>query len=111
MQVFDASCLAKVVTVESMPVATATILSEGVGSSSGIAILEKDKQYYLTSNASDIKTLLTKLISILTNLTTGLTTLDGKPIGTLTPAPAIGTIITQITASTAELTTLKELLK
>jgi hypothetical protein len=107
MQVFDASCLAKIVTVENMPVATATILSEGNGSSTGIAILEKDKQYYLTSNATDIKALIASINDLITKITTVLTSLDG-----VTNAPgASASNIALITAANAQLLLTKELLK
>lgn len=109
-----ASCQAKIVTASGVPVATAEILSEGVGSSEGVLILDEDTAFFLTSNASDIKTLLEKIVDALGKITDSLTTLDtsGFWIADSTPSPPqLASNITDIQGLTLELNTLKDTLK
>lgn len=65
-KILPATCEAGIVTIESHVITPATILSEGVKSSSGIAIIDEEKVSYVTSNSSDIKDLIESLCSILT---------------------------------------------
>jgi len=69
----EASCAAGVVTVEGVPLVGATILSEGVGDSEGIAILDEDKSFYVAKTVPDLKTTLEKLIDVLGQVKDGLT--------------------------------------
>lgn len=110
-KVLEASCIGEVVTCEGVPVPNAEILSEGEGASSGFLVIDGDKAYYVAKTSPNLKTTLEKLISVLSNLTTALTTLDGKPTGTLAPAPAIAVQIASLVTIQTELTTLKETLK
>ncbi len=110
-KILKASCEGGVVTCESVPVTDAEILSEGIGASVGILALDEDESTYLTSNADDIKESLDKIASALGQIVLALTILDGKPLGTLSPAPAAAANITEITTIQGELTALKEMLK
>lgn len=110
-RVLEGSCNASVVTVDGQ-VVEASILSKGLGESSGVAIIDKDKVYYLTSNADDLdltieklNSSLTKLISIITAIGAGMTGPTTAPPGTLAADLA------EITAIVTELTTLKGSLK
>jgi hypothetical protein len=109
----DATCQAGVVTSSGVPVAGAQILSEGVGPSTGILLLDEDKFYYIPKTSPDLKTTIEKLISILTELTTSLTLIDAKPTGgvasAVTPVAALN--IVNLTAISAELTALSGVLK
>lgn len=71
-----AQCVGGVVTVENSPV-TATILSKGVGSSSGVAIIEDEAVSYVANNHLDLVALITSVNSMITKLTTILTAIDG----------------------------------
>lgn len=107
----DATCTAGVVLADGIPVIGATILSEGVGSSSGVLILDEDRQTYIGKTSGDLKIALEKIASALSQIATALTTIDSKPAGTLAPAPAAASAISAISAVQAELTALKEVLK
>lgn len=107
LKALQASCIASLVSIETFPNAGVTILSEGKGSSSGIALVDKDKAYYLTSNATDIKALIASMNDLVTKITTVLTALDG-----VTTAPgASAAAIALVTAANAQLLLTKELLK
>ena len=102
-----------------------TILSEGAGSSEGILLLQGGDAYYVPSTADDLKSTLDQLSTALGQVTTALgqitaalTTLDGKPLGTLSPAPAVAGNVaaitsasTAITAAKTEIDELKEILR
>ena len=109
-KILPATCSAGVVTVDSLPV-SATILSEGVAQSSGIAIIEGEDVTYIAKISPDLKTTLGKIADALTQLVTALTAIDAKPLGALPPAPAAATQIAQLTAINVEVTALKEALK
>lgn len=113
-KVLPATCEASVVKIEGKVIAGATILSEGVAASTGVAVIEDEKVSYVTSNASDIKEALNKVIDALTETKTALdqigsalSTLDGKPQGTLTPVPTIGANITNIATAATKIQTAK----
>ena len=107
----DATCLAGVVKVGDLPVAGATVLSEGVAQSQGVLIIEADKKTYVAKTSPDLKSTLDKISSALSQIATALTAIDGKPTGTLAPAPVATTNITQISTLQAELSALKDALK
>lgn len=115
----QATCVAGIVIADSVPVPVATILSQGVGSSSGVLILDDDKATYIAKTTPDLETTLTKLISVLTELTSALTSIDTKVLvttcpagaGTTVPLPLAASNITALTALKTELTTLKGMLK
>lgn len=113
-EVTEASCSGGNVTLEgSYPEPDAEILSEGVGNSDGLAVISNGKIYYLTSNATDLKETIDKLINSITELTTALTAIDAKPTGgsgsSSTPVAAANVV--SLTAISTELTALKEALK
>lgn len=110
-KILEATCISGVVKWEGSPV-EAEILSEGIGSSDGLLLLEKEKAYYLTSNASDIKTTLEKLIDALTKVTETLTAIGGNMTGpTTTPPPVLAANVIAVNLLVTELTTLKGSLK
>lgn len=103
-KVLEASCVAGVVTCEGKPV-EATILSEGIGESSGALILQQALAIYLTSNATDIKESIEALNSMITKITTVLTALDGALSSANTAT------IAQIVAENLEFGLKKDMLK
>lgn len=110
-KILEASCISKAVKWEGSPVET-EILSEGNGESSGLLLLEKDKAYYITSNATDLKTTLEKLIDALTKVTETLTAIGGGMTGpTTAPPPTLATNVAAVNMIVTELTTLKGQLK
>ncbi len=110
-RLLSATCVGGVVKVGDLPVPGAVILSEGVASSTGFLVIEKDGKYYVAKTSPDLKTTLEKVASALTQIATALTVLDGKPLGALPPSPAAAASIAQITSIQAELATLQEALK
>ncbi len=110
-KVLDATCLAGVVKVGALPVAGADILSEGVASSSGILVMDEDRKTYIPKTSGDLVTTLEKIADALGDIASALTLLDGKPTGTLPPAPAAASLITSIQATKAEVEALKEALR
>lgn len=102
-KVLDATCApGKIVSSEGFQVPSATVFSEGMQNSSGALILDKEKAWYFTSNASDIKTTLDKISLSLTQIATALTALDAKPTG------GAGSAVTPVTvASVAQINVLK----
>lgn len=110
-KILQATCKTKSVKWEGAPV-EAEILSEGNGESTGVLLLEKDKAFYLTSNATDLKLTLEKLIDALTKVTETLTAIGSGMTGpTTAPPPTLATNVTAINAIVTELTTLKGNLK
>lgn len=110
-KVIEATCQASTVTIDGQPV-SATILSKGIGSSEGIAVLDKDKVTYITSNATDLETTLDNLNQSLTKLVTILTAIGAGMTGpTTAPPPTLVADLAEITAIVATLTTLKGALK
>ncbi len=107
-----ATCTAGVVLVDGLPLPGATILSEGVGPSGGVAILDETSAFYVAKTSPDLKTTLDKLISILTELTTVLPLIDAKPTGGVGSAPTPVTVssVANLTAISLELTALKEVM-
>lgn len=106
-KILPASCVGKVVTTEGHVISPATILSEGVKSSTGVALIEKDKVVYVASNATDIKDLITNIGDVITKITTALTGIDA-----VTTAPGSNAaLITLITTAKTTLLAQKDLLK
>jgi len=89
----NAACAAGIVLVDAFPIVTIMKLCQGIGPSTGVALIDKDKSYYLTNTASDVDTALGIIISAFT---------------TLNALPLIGGAIT---AQIAQLTALKAILK
>ncbi len=111
-KILEASCALGIVTSEGVPVLTADILSEGVGSSSGVLILDEDLGTYITSNATDLKTTIEKLASSLNTIATALTSIAAGMLGPATaPPPTLPVDVATLIATATELTLLKETLK
>ena len=73
-----ASCQASIVTVEGVPVPGAVILSEGISASSGFAIFDEDKVYYVAKTSPDLKAAMTALNSMIQNILTVLSSVDSS---------------------------------
>jgi hypothetical protein len=116
-KMLEATCVSGVVTAGGVPVPAADILSEGVGSSEGILLLDQDQAKYLAKTSPDLKTTLDKLVTILGQLTSALTSIDNKVLiyaagpGTTAPTPTATSNIAAITTIQTELSALKESLK
>lgn len=108
----SATCSNGEVTCEGVVIEDAEILSEGVGESEGVLLLEEGKQTYIAKTSPDLKTTLEKVIAALNHVVTGLNAagaaLDGLSGGAGTPVTAAAT---QVTTVVTEITTLKEGLK
>lgn len=112
MKLLEATCVAGVVKVGVLPVLGATILSEGVGPSSGILVLQDDDgKFYIAKTTPDLATTLDQLTTALTQIASALTVLDAKPLGTLPAVPGVAANVAAITVANAALTTLRAILK
>jgi hypothetical protein len=118
-KMIEASCVGGVVTAIGVPVPAADILSEGVAASTGFLLLDGDEAKYVPKTSPDLKTTLTKLISILGQLTTALTAIDTKVLvtscgagpGSTAPLPLAAANIAALSVIQSELTVLKETLR
>lgn len=100
------------VTADGVEVIGAIILSEGKQASSGVAVLDGDKVWYLTSSATDIKTTIEKLSDAITKISNIFTAIGAGMTGpTTAPPPTLAASVTALTAVATELNTLKEALK
>lgn len=106
-KVLNATCVAGVVTADSLPVPSAAVLSEGVKSSEGILVLDHEDATYLTSNASDIKDLITAIGNVCDKIITTLTAIDAV---TLAPGSNAANIAL-ITVAKTQLMLQKDMLK
>lgn len=118
-KILPATCSTGVVTADGVPVPSAVILSEGIGASQGILVLDEDDAKYIPKTSPDLKETLEKLVSALGSLTTALTAIDLKSQATSCPAGSGATIplplaaasIASISSVQSELIVLKETLK
>lgn len=111
-KVLSASCSQGKVTAEGIVVTTAEILSEGVGSSEGVLILEEDKQTYVAKTSPDLKTTIEKTVAALNKVASILTAIGAGMTGpTTAPPPTLATDVTELIATATELETLKGMLK
>lgn len=110
-KMLEATCVAGIVTADGIPVVEAQVLSEGMGSSSGVLILDGSEAKYIAKTSPDLKLALTQISTALTNIAAALTLLDAKPLGTLPAAPAAAANIALITTAQAQIAALKEILK
>lgn len=107
----NATCSGGIVSVGGKPV-EAEILSEGVGDSEGVLILDKEKAYYVASNATDLKTTLEKISDAITKIGETLTAIGAGMTGiTTAPPPTLAASVAEINLIVVELTTLKDALK
>jgi hypothetical protein len=102
IKVLQATCEGGVVTVEGQEITPDLILSEGVGASSGVLIIDADKSYYVAKTSPDLKSAITSLVAILDQAIVVLTTLDA---GMVVPGGAAAGIATLTTLKTTFNTT------
>jgi hypothetical protein len=125
-KILDATCEAGIVKVGPISVPDAVILSEGVGASTGILLIEEEESRYVANTTPDLKSAiestidaLDKIASSLQTIATTLTSIGANMTGpTTAPPPTLAadviTIATNVTAINLEktaLTTLKGMLK
>lgn len=112
-KIIPATCAGGVVTAEGFAVPGAVVLSEGVGSSEGALILERDAPTYVAKTSPDLKATLEAIVSVLGQLTAALTAIDAKPTGgtASAPTPVATANVAQLTALQSQLTTLKGALR
>lgn len=111
-KILSATCTANVVTCEGKPVPSAIILSEGIGDSSGVLILQGDKQYYVAKTTPDVKEIITQLNDLIPKLITAFTSIASGMTGpTTAPPPSLATDLAALTAVNTQLIALKAMLK
>ncbi len=111
-KLLDATCdPAGVVSVGSVTVPAAQVLSEGKQQSTGVLLLEADKARYITSNATDIITTIERLTDVLdrtaealTQIATTLTSIGAGMTGGTTAPP--GTLAADVTTINGKVTAL-----
>jgi hypothetical protein len=121
-KVIEATCVAGVVTADTVPVPDAEILSEGVASSSGVLVMDEDKATYIAKTSPDLKETLDKLASALDNIASALSAIDGAgyiisvtggpaPVVAIPSPPVATSDITAINTAKAEIESFMENLK
>lgn len=111
-KILDATCQGRTVTADQIPVPDAEILSEGQGQSEGVLLLEGERVRYLTSNASDLKTSIEKVVNSIDKIASILTAIGAGMTGSTTaPPPTLAADVAALQAIGTELTTLKGNLK
>ncbi len=121
-KVLAATCAVGIVTAGGLPVPAAEILSEGVGPSSGVLILDEDLAQYIAKTTPDLKsaigdlsTLLGTVSGSLTTIATALTSIGAGMTGpTTAPPPTLPVNVASILSDVASLAALNvqvELLK
>lgn len=107
-KVLDATCENGEVTAEGIAVEGVEILSEGVGASSGIIILDEDKGTYIPKTSPDLKDTLEQVIEALNQVVTVFTSIGAGMTGpTTAPPPTLATDLLVITNAATALETLK----
>lgn len=102
----EASCTGSVVQYQGFPVPGTTILSEGVGASQGVLLVDEDKTVYVANTSPDLKETIDKLVTSLNTIGESLdlaVTIFGKHFGVFGPkAPAtpVDPALADITALT-----------
>ena len=112
-KILAATCNADgLVTSEGVEVDVAELLSEGKQISEGFILMQGGAVYYLTSNATDIKTTLDKVADALGEISSALTAIGAGMLGAATaPPPTLGASVSAINALASDLDTLKGALK
>jgi hypothetical protein len=101
LKLLEATCENQTVTAEEITV-ECDILSQGNKSSTGVVLLDGSEVKYITSNASDIKDLITSLVSIIeqiVTIATGLDTASNSPGGQTSNISQLTTLKTQLNAT------------
>lgn len=106
-KILSATCdAAGLVTADGIQVVGAIVLSEGKKASSGVAVMDAEKVWYLTSNATDIKDLISKMVEIINQLATiasGLDAVTNSPGGQTANITQLQTLKTQLDATKEQL--------
>lgn len=111
-KVLDASCQAGTVTAEGVPVQGATVLSEGVGSSTGVLVIEADKKTYIGKTSPDLKSSIETLATALGDIVSALQNIGLAMTGpTTAPPPTLAVDLAKLTSAQSQLNTLKGMLK
>jgi len=112
-KILDATCnAAGVVTADGTTVIGAIVLSEGHQASEGLAVMDGDKVWYLTSSATDVKTTIEKMADAITKIANLFTSVGGGMTGpTTAPPPTLVTDVLALNTLVTELNTLKAALK
>lgn len=118
-RVIEATCDANgKVTADGVIVDGAIVLSEGKQASSGLLFMQGEKVVYIPSSATDIKTVIEKLVLVIDDLNASLnqlvTTLTAVGAGmtgpTTAPPPTLASDLAQITVKVTSLTSTKSAL-
>lgn len=112
-KILSATCSAAgKVTADGVEVVGAIVLSEGKQASSGVAVIDGDKVWYLTSSATDIKTTIEKAADAITKIANLFTSMGAGMTGpTTAPPPTLVTDVAAINQVVTELNQLKGALK
>ncbi len=97
-KILDASCVAGIVTVDSLPIPSANILSQGVKASTGKLLMDEEKADYFTSNATDIADLISNIGTVVDQIVLALTALDAVTVSPGSATAAI-TLVTTLKAT------------
>lgn len=118
-RILEATCDASgKVTADGAVVDGAFVFSEGKQASSGLLFLQGDNAFFIPSSATDIKTVIEKLVLVIDDLNASLnqlvTTLTSVGAGmtgpTTAPPPTLASDLAQITAKVTSLTSTKSAL-
>lgn len=112
-KVLAATCNAiGLVSVGSVQVPAAEVLSEGKQASAGLLFIDGDKAWFIPSSATDIKSTIDKVAAALAEIATTLTAIGAGMTGPTTAPPVtLPTAVANIQAKVLELNALKEALK
>jgi len=98
--------------VDGVEVVGALILSEGKQASSGVAVLDGENVWFLTSSATDIKATIEKAAEAITKIANLFTAMGAGMTGpTTAPPPTLATDVLAIQQVVTELNQLKGALK
>lgn len=115
-KILDATCDATgVVTADGVAVTIAEVQSEGKQASSGILIIDGDKAWYIPSSATDIKTTIEKLITVIDKVSDAITKTStiftsvgaGMTGPTTAPPPTLAADVLVLTGKVTELAAVK----
>lgn len=112
-KILSATCDASgKVNADGVEVVGAIVLSEGKQASSGTAVMDGDKVWYLTSSATDVKTTIEKMADAITKIALMFTSVGAGMTGPTTAPPGtLPTDVAELNQMVAQLNQLKEALK
>ncbi len=129
-KVLPATCIAQVVTtgpvvptyqpmlpypprlpIPAAPLPGAIVLSQGIGPSVGIAVIDEDSAFYIANISPGLKLALDQIATALNQISSTLTSIGAGMAGSGTaPPPTLATDVAAIAAAVTALTTIKEAL-